>query len=147
MKAIYTFYSLSPKRSRELNKVAENDNQQHTVTYQRLDGTRWVAHHKHALQAFLHNFPFLLTHLEEVCSPHRKDIKSATQQTMKGWLKKMTNTTFILACNFYLDVLTELTVISETFQRYIQYLLKMHNNNNNNNNKNNNVKIYIVLLP
>ena len=64
---------------------------------------------------FLHNSTFLLTHLEKYAALTEKTSrKQPTYLTMKEFLKKVTT---LLAYNLYLDILTELTVISETFQR------------------------------
>lgn len=114
--AVKGFYSMSPKRWREIKQIAAVRHEK-ALVLQRFDGTRWLAHSKRAMAAFIHNYVYVIEHFEDASNPARKDVKQSTQQQLKGWRKRLLDTKFLLACFFYLDLLTELSTISDIFQR------------------------------
>lgn len=82
-----------------------------------MDGTRWVDHRRRALKALETNIPAVITHLSEVGSDQRKDIKKMDAAKVRGWLKKIRSNKFLLHTGLYMDILGELSHLSLQFQK------------------------------
>ena len=113
---VFSFYSRSPKRYRELKAVAAMKNVK-VISLKRAEGTRWVAHRLKAMEAFLRNYPCLITHWEDVTNPARADVKDSDKAIMKGFLTRVKKTKFMAYMVFYMDILRALSAISAVFQR------------------------------
>ncbi|PIK54250.1 putative zinc finger protein [Apostichopus japonicus] len=103
--AYTSFYRTSPKRLRELKQIAE------------VDGTGWVEHRRRAILSFIRNYPAVVTHLTEIGSDERTDVKKADAVKATGWIRKITTYKFLLHVGLYLDILGELSYLSLCFQR------------------------------
>lgn len=113
---VFSFYSRSPKRYRELKAVAAMKHVK-VISLKRAEGTRWVAHRLKAMEAFLCNYPCLITHWEDVTNHAKADVKDSDKAIMKGFLTRVKKTKFMALMVFYMDVLAALSVISAVFQK------------------------------
>lgn len=113
---IYSFYSRSPKRYREIRATA-SARQETIVSFKRVEGTRWIGHRLRASESFLRNYGSLITHLEDMASQSREGISDVDKATVKGWLKRLKNISFLAFLHFYIDVLGIASALSQVFQR------------------------------
>ena len=113
---VFSFYSRSPKRYRELKDVAKAK-QENVIALKRAEGTRWEAHRLKAMEALHRNYPSLITHWEDVSSPARADVKDTDKAVIKGFLKRLKTLKFIAYFAFYMDLLASFSAISAVFQR------------------------------
>lgn len=104
------------KRLRELMEIAAAIDEA-VLTPTRVDGTRWVEHRRRAILSLMRNHPAVVTHLSEIGSDERADVKKADAAKARGWIRKITTYKFLLHVGLYLDILGELAYLSLTFQR------------------------------
>ena len=111
---MYTFYSRSHNRTDELDDLAD-ETERKVVSFQRIDGTRWLGHHVTGMTAFLKNWPVLVDHLQDLAA--RPGNSAGTEKAKaKGWLKKITNYKFFYFIHFYLDLISQLSKVAYAFQ-------------------------------
>lgn len=112
---LYYMYRRSAKRWRELQSVANILNE-HVVKPARSQGARWIDHRRKALSCLDRNYHCLITQFEEKSTGLRTDIPAADAAKMKGFLKQMKSTKFILFLMVYRDLLEDLADLSLAFQ-------------------------------
>ena len=84
LRSIYYLYHNSPKKWRELKRLAEAFNEA-IVKPVRSHGSRWAAHKLHALKAFICSYVSLIGHMEDMASGNRSDIKAEEVCCLKGY--------------------------------------------------------------
>lgn len=112
---VYAFYSRSPKRYRELQKVGELASI-NVIKFKRIDGTRWIGHRKDAMEALSHNYGLLLQHWADATNYARKDVPDADKSKMKNWMKRLSSYKFFHHLHLYLDIVSDIASVSYVFQ-------------------------------
>lgn len=112
---VYYLYHNSPKKWRELKQLAEMC-QEAIVKPVRSHGSRWAAHKLGALRALVRDYVTIVTHMEDMSSGERRDIKPTEVCRLKGYLKKLKSLRFVYHCHFFIDVFQILSKLSLAFQ-------------------------------
>ncbi|KAJ8049028.1 Zinc finger CCHC domain-containing protein 3 [Holothuria leucospilota] len=84
---VYYLYHKSPKRWRELQRLAEIVKEL-VIKSVRSSGTRWVSHKQAAIQALLRDYQIIINHFEDMSFIERPDIKGEDAARISGYLKK-----------------------------------------------------------
>ena len=113
---VFSFYSRSPKRYRELRAIADLKHVR-VISLKRAEGTRWISHRLNAMEAFLQNYSCLITHWEDITHPARADVKDTDKAIIKGFLKRITSSSFLAFFMLYMDILADISAISKVFQQ------------------------------
>ena len=82
---VISFYQRSPKHLRELKAVAKTLGVS-VVKPVKSQGTRWIDHKGKALAAMDRNYASIITHLEDIASGKREDIKPEDAAKVQGYL-------------------------------------------------------------
>lgn len=115
LKHVYAFYHRSPKRYRGIEKIA-NKQKLKVTKFKRIDGTRWVAHRKNAMEALHDNYTLLLDHWKKWLAPTKKGVSDVDKAKMRNWIKKLSSYKFYRHMHLYLDVFTDISSVSHVFQ-------------------------------
>ena len=110
-----TFYQRSPKRLRELKTVGKTLGVS-VVKPAKSEGTRWIDHKRKALTTMDRNYAAIITHLEDIASGERDDIKADDVAKVKGYLKVMKTHKFVMYAAMYRDIVKQLAILSMCFQ-------------------------------
>ena len=110
-----TFYQRSPKRLRELKTVGKTLGVS-VVKPAKSEGTRWIDHKRKALTAMDRNYAAIITHLEDIASGEREDIKADDVAKVKRYLKVMKAHKFVMYAAMYQDIVKQLAILSKCFQ-------------------------------
>ena len=78
------------------------------------NGTRWISHKFTNMNIFLKNYGIFITHLESLANTDSQALK---RHEIEGYTKKWQNAKFPLDIAMYLDVLTQLKVLSASLQQ------------------------------
>ena len=78
------------------------------------NGTRWISHKFTKMNIFLKNYGIFITHLESLANTDSQALK---RHEIEGYTKKWQNAKFPLHIAMYLDVLTQLKVLSANLQQ------------------------------
>nr|XP_006822890.1 PREDICTED: zinc finger protein 862-like [Saccoglossus kowalevskii] len=112
---IFKFYNNSPRNLAALRE-AGNALGVAVLKPTNVVGTRWVDHHKRALEAIDRDWKPLVTHLEDIVTPgsdHTNDSKIKA----KGFLEKLTRMQFMKFVYIQLDIYRVLSRMSLLFQQ------------------------------
>ncbi|KAK7156938.1 hypothetical protein R3I94_006858 [Phoxinus phoxinus] len=117
LRAIHKHYTCSAKASRELQEISKAM-EISIVRPGNTEGTRWLPHMSHALEALMRNYRPTLVHFENHASdPNDREASAA----MKGRAKLVQHTlkqyNMLLFIHLMLDVLQELKHLSLLFQQ------------------------------
>jgi len=117
LRAIHKHYTYSAKASWELQEICKVMDIS-TVRPGNTEGTRWLPHMSHALEALMRNYRPILVHFENHASdPNDREASAA----MKGRAKLVQHTlkqyNMLLFIHLMLDVLQELKHLSLLFQQ------------------------------
>ena len=112
-KKIYSIYSTSPKRCRELHEIAE-DLEMQVKKIGKIFSIRWVASSYRTVNAVWSNYPALHRHFQEVSTS--PDTKSAERYTYKGLANKLATTEFVEDLALLKDCLGQLSILSLNLQ-------------------------------
>ena len=110
---IYLLYRTSPKRYRELQRVAEAYGEaipRPTKAY----GTRWIDHKLRAVKIGLEHYGALITHIESLS---QTDSQAKRRAQLKGFLKRWKNPSVPISMAIYLDILSPMRRLSLSFQK------------------------------
>ncbi|XP_077991530.1 zinc finger protein 862-like [Glandiceps talaboti] len=112
---IYKFYNNSPRNLTSLREAGQA-HQIVTLKPTNVLGTRWVDHHKRALEAVDHNWLPMVTHLQDVTTPG-SDHTEDTKNKARGFLAKLTDKNFLKSIFIQLDIYRILSRLSLLFQK------------------------------
>ena len=106
-------YQTSPKRYRELKRVAEAYGEtipKPTKAY----GARWINHKLQAMQIALDHYRPVIHHIESLS---QTDSQPKQRAQLSGFLKRWKHASLPLSMSIYLDVLSPLHNMSLHFQK------------------------------
>ena len=110
---LYYLYRKSPKRLRKLCEFSEVY-EKSVPKPAKANGTRWISHKFTSMNIFLKNYGIFITHLESLANTDSQALK---RHEIEGYTKKWQNAKFPLHIAMYLDVLTQLKVLSASLQQ------------------------------
>lgn len=110
IKQVFSFYHWSPKRQRELARVAEMLEIK-LLKYGGIQNIRWVASQARALKSLVLNFNATLLHLEDIAQRSKKE-----SATAKNLLKTLRSDKLKKTLLFLLDFLSIIGILSEMYQ-------------------------------
>ena len=110
MQEIFSFYHYSPKRVRELERVAESL-EQSLSHFGGIQNIRWVASQRKALQALIRNYPATCSHLQMIAETSSCDSSKAI-----GLLRRLRSPKFLTLLHFMMDFTEVIGRLSEVFQ-------------------------------
>ncbi|KAJ8375727.1 hypothetical protein SKAU_G00063070 [Synaphobranchus kaupii] len=117
LRAIHKHYTCSAKASRELEEISKAM-EISIVRPGNTEGTRWLPHMSHALEALMRNYRPILMHFENHASdPNDKEASAAMKGRAKLVQKSLKQYKMLLFIHLMLDVLQELKQLSLLFQR------------------------------
>ena len=111
VKAIFKWYYYSPKRRREVNRIAEILDESH-VYFSGVHQVRWLASRSRAFAALQKHLVAAVTHLQ-----HAASLTGADAAKANGFLKQLTDRDFVESLHFMLDVMEVLANISVNFHQ------------------------------
>ncbi|KAJ8386092.1 hypothetical protein AAFF_G00176860 [Aldrovandia affinis] len=115
--AIHKHYTCSAKASRELEEISKAM-EISIVRPGNTEGTRWLPHMSHALEALMRNYRPILIHFENHASdPNDKEASAAMKGRAKLVQQSLKQQKMLLFIHLMLDVLQELKQLSLLFQR------------------------------
>ena len=120
---LYSLYSQSPKNKRELDQCS-HDLQTTLKRMGKVFTIRWVASSFRAVSAVWHSFPALAQHFEKASNDEMR--QSTEKARFRGILSKFCTINFVKKLALMVDVLNELTNVSETQQSRNTTLPKAH---------------------
>ncbi|KAJ8412699.1 hypothetical protein AAFF_G00116500 [Aldrovandia affinis] len=115
--AIHKHYTCSAKASRELEEISKAM-EISIVRPGNTEGTRWLPHMSHALEALMRNYRPILIHFKNHASdPNDKEASAAMKGRAKLVQQSLKQYKMLLFIHLMLDVLQELKQLSLLFQR------------------------------
>ena len=131
---LFSIYSKSPKKSRELSEIVEDLKMVFDLPASgnlpvRCNGTRWISHKRKALQRLLDRYGAYINHLATLSED--LSIASADRARLKGYCSNWMNFRMLIGAAMYTDILKSPSCLSLTLQeekldviKAIQHLLK-----------------------
>ena len=110
---LYYLYQKSPKRLRELKRMADAW-EQSVPKPSKSYGTRWIDHKLRSMQIILDNFGVYMGHIESLS---QTDSQASKRAELKGYYQRWTNASVPIHTAIYLDVLSPLRRLSLVFQQ------------------------------
>lgn len=111
---LYYFYENSPKKLRELKQLASV--MEETIHKPgKAQGTRWVQHKARASKSLLQSYGIIMNHLESLASDPAT-AASTDKAKVKGYIKKMKSTSFVLHLIFFEAILNPVSKLSVSLQ-------------------------------
>ncbi|XP_046841812.1 zinc finger protein 862-like [Xenia sp. Carnegie-2017] len=107
MRQLFSLYQKSPKKLRELKKLAEVYGE---TVYKpiKASGTRWIDHKVRATKVFLENYGMYMQHLEQAATTS----PDAQKQKINGFLAKWKDARFPMYASIFVDIIGPLRVLS-----------------------------------
>ena len=109
----YYLYQKSPKRLRELKRIAEAW-EKSVPKPSKSYGTRWIDHKLTSMKIMLENYGAYISHIESLSQTDSQALKRAE---LKGYLLKWKDASIPISLAIYLDVLSPLKRLSLSFQQ------------------------------
>ena len=117
---LYLLYQQSPKRLRELRRIAEAYEQSITKPTKPY-GTRWIDHRLRAMQVALDNYGMFITHIESLATT---DSQATRRAELRGYLTRWKDASLPIHIAMYLDILRPLRRLSLGFQQEVHNPVK-----------------------
>ena len=111
--SIYYFYIGSAKRHKEARDIAELLGE-HFMKQEKANVTRWVDHKLRAVTKLIHNWPIIITQMENYAGDTNK---AAGRARVRGYLRTLKQHKFVWYLGFVKDVLNEVAKVGFLFQR------------------------------
>lgn len=116
---LYSLYSKSPKKFRELTDVVSNLKEVFEFCEGgdapiRSQGTRWISHKRQALQRIIDRYGAYINHLTTLAED--SSISSADRARLKGYLLKWQHGKILIGCALYVDALKGPSILSKVLQ-------------------------------
>ncbi|XP_070562434.1 zinc finger protein 862-like [Ptychodera flava] len=112
---IYKFYNNSPRNLAALSE-AGNANGIVILKPGNVLGTRWIDHHKRAIEAIDRDWLSMVVHMQDITTPG-SDHTADSKQKARGFLEKLTQVDFVKDIYIQLDIYRILGRLSLLFQR------------------------------
>ena len=116
----YYLYQKSPKRLRELKRIAEAW-EKSVPKPSKSYGTRWIDHKLTSMKIMLENYGAYISHVESLSQTDSQALKRAE---LKGYLLKWKDASIPISLAIYLDVLSPLKRLSLSFQKELHDSVK-----------------------
>ena len=111
---LHSIYTKSPKLLRQLQEVTKSLDEV-VLSVGRMLTTRWVASSHRAVKAVLHNFNALYEHFHAASSD--RQIPTHTRNELNGMRLVISSKAFLENLLLMNDVIAELSMLSQVFQR------------------------------
>jgi len=117
---LYLIYSKSPKKTRELCDIVIDLKEVFEIPEGgdipvRAQGTRWIAHKRKAMQRVVDRFGAYVNHLTTLSVD--TSINSTDRARLKGYLHKWQQSSILIGCALYVDVLKSPSFLSLSLQK------------------------------
>ena len=112
---LYYLYKKSPKKSRELEAIAQDLSDFLEIPKGgnlpiRCQGTRWINHKRRALQRIVDRYGAYISHLSALAED--SSVKAADRAQLQGYLKKWSQGKVIIGCAMFVDALKPPSLLS-----------------------------------
>ena len=118
---LYHIYANSPKKSRELHVAEIVTDLKEVFSFPdsgdapvRSQGSCWIAHKRKALQRVVDQFGAYIGHLSALVADH--SVNGSDRARLKGYLKKWSQSKFLVGAALYVDVLKAPSLLSLSLQ-------------------------------
>ena len=116
---LYSLYSRSPKKLRELTDLVSDLKQvfefpESGDTPLRSEGSRWISHKRQALQRIIEHYGAYMSHLMTLIED--SSVSSADRSRLRGFLVKWQQGKMLMGCALYVDVLKAPSILSKALQ-------------------------------
>jgi len=117
---LFSIYSKSPKKSRELLEIASDLKEIFSTPKGgdlpiRSQGTRWITHKRRAMQRVVDRFGVYIHHLNTLSKD--RSINSRDRARIVGYLRKWQHSDMLIGCALYVDILKSPSCLSLSLQQ------------------------------